>query len=97
MMKAIVNTAICPLYAGPGQETGIVDEALYGMVVDILEEPAPGWYRVRTPYRYEGTASAAHLLVGDEGRRLGPPCPSRWCETKTSATCSPSPRSRAGT
>ena len=67
MMKAIVNTAICPLYAGPGQETGIVDEALYGMVVDILEEPAPGWYRVRTPYRYEGTASAAHLLVGDEG------------------------------
>lgn len=44
-----------------------MDEALYGMVVDVLEEPAPGWYRVRTPYRYEGTASAAHLLVGDEG------------------------------
>lgn len=97
MMKAIVNTAICPLYAGPGQETGIVDEALYGMVVDILEEPAPGWYRVRTPYRYEGTSSAAHLLVGDEGAAAWAALPKQVVRNKNFCDVLSSPRSRAGT
>ena len=40
-MKAIVNTAVCPLKAEPKWECTLVDEVLYGMVVDILEEPAP--------------------------------------------------------
>ena len=66
-MKAIVNTAICPLLSAPTLESTLEDEALYGMVVDILDEPAPGWYKVRTPYRYEGIAPADCLLVGDEG------------------------------
>ena len=72
-MKAIVNTAICPLLdapqpdcPAPGQESQLVDEALYGMVVDVLDEPAPGWYQVRTPYRYEGIVSAGCLLTGEE-------------------------------
>ena len=64
-MKAIVNTAVCPLYAGPGPETGIVDEALYGMEVEILDTPAPGWRRVRTHYRYEGVISDGCLLTGE--------------------------------
>ena len=51
-MKAIVNVPICALLAAPTRESTLEDEALYGMVVDILEEPAPGWYRVRTHYRY---------------------------------------------
>ena len=50
-MKAIVNVPICALLAAPTRESTLEDEALYGMVVDILEEPAPGWYRVRTHYR----------------------------------------------
>ena len=40
-MKAIVNAAVCPLKAEPKWETTLVDEVLYGMVVDILEETAP--------------------------------------------------------
>ena len=47
-MKAIVNTAVCPMYGAPTRESALTDEVLYGMVVDILESPAPGWDRVRT-------------------------------------------------
>ena len=64
-MKAIVNVPICALLAAPTRESALEDEALYGMVVDILAEPAPGWYRVRTHYRYEGIVSADDLIVGD--------------------------------
>lgn len=63
-MKAIVKTAVCPLFSAPTRESSLADEALYGMVVTILEHPAPGWYRVRTHYRYEGFAPAACLLLG---------------------------------
>lgn len=65
-MKAIVNVSVCTLLKAPTRESSVEDEALYGMVVDILEEPAPGWYRIRTHYRYEGIVSAADLIVGDE-------------------------------
>lgn len=61
-MKAIVNKQVCPLYSRPTRESTLVDEVLYGMVVDILEEPAPGWFRVRTHYRYEGLAAGEDLL-----------------------------------
>ncbi len=64
-MKAIVNVPICALLAAPTRESTLDDEALYGMVVDILAEPAPGWYRVRTHYRYEGIVSADDLIVDD--------------------------------
>lgn len=65
-MKAIVITPVCPLYDAPTRQSTIVDEALYGMVVDVLEEAAPGWYRIRTHYRYEGIVCAEELLMGDE-------------------------------
>jgi len=64
-MKAIVNTSVCTMLAQPTWESTVVDEALYGMVVEILEEPAPGWYQIRTHYRYEGFVSADDLIVGD--------------------------------
>ena len=53
-MKAIVTAPVCALLAKPTRQSTVVDEALYGMVVELLESPAPGWYRVRTHYRYEG-------------------------------------------
>ena len=79
-MKAIVNAAVCPLKAEPQWESTLADEVLYGMVVDILEEAAPGWVRVRTHYRYEGYAPKEQLIV---------------CATRTAATRSPSPRCKA--
>ena len=65
-MKAIINTAVCQLLAKPTRESSVEDEALYGMVVDILEECAPGWYKVRTHYRYEGIVSAQELILDQE-------------------------------
>ena len=65
-MKAIVNTSVCAMLDAPTRESTVVDEALYGMVVDILEEPAPGWLLIRTHYRYEGIVSADDLIVDEE-------------------------------
>ena len=62
-VKAIVNTAVCAMYGKPGRDNTVIDEVLYGMVVDILDQPAPGWYRVRTHYRYEGIVSADDLIL----------------------------------
>ena len=62
-MKAIVNKAACMLHSRPTRESSLADEVLYGMVVELLEEVAPGWYRVRTHYRYEGFAAAEDLLM----------------------------------
>ena len=61
-MKAIVTKQVCHLYTRPTRESTITDEVLYGMVVELLEEVQPGWYRVRTHYRYEGFASGEDLL-----------------------------------
>ena len=41
-MKAIVNAAVCGLYGKPTYECTLEDEVLYGMLVDILDTPAPG-------------------------------------------------------
>ena len=64
-MKAIVQTTLCPLHSQPDLHSELADEALYGMVVDILEQSG-GFFRVRTHYRYEGWAPAACLLTGDD-------------------------------
>lgn len=65
-MNAIVNVPICHMYAEATRESTIVDEALYGMVVDILQEVEPGWYRIRTHYRYEGIVCAEELLQDED-------------------------------
>ena len=65
-MKAIINTSVCTMLAQPTWESTVMDEALYGMVVDILSEPAEGWYKIRTHYQYEGIVSADDLIVGDD-------------------------------
>lgn len=62
-MKAIVNVTVCSLYGQPTRACTLIDEALYGMVVEILEQPAEGWYKVRTHYRYEGYVCATDLLL----------------------------------
>ncbi|MGM9549295.1 MAG: NlpC/P60 family protein [Faecousia sp.] len=81
-MKAIVKTPVCSLLSAPTRESTLEDEALYGMVVDILEEPAPGWYRVRTHYRYEGIVCADDLILGDEAASLWEALPKKTVRGK---------------
>ncbi|MDE7010384.1 MAG: C40 family peptidase, partial [Oscillospiraceae bacterium] len=65
-MKAIVKSPICPLMSQPRQDCERADEALFGMVVEVLERTTPGYCRVRTHYRYEGYASVDDLVFLDE-------------------------------
>ena len=89
-MKALINAPICPLMTRPSRQCELGDEALFGMAVEVLEETLPGWYRVRTPYRYEDYAPADCLLFGEHTSSGGSPCPSGW-SSSPSATCSPAP------
>lgn len=66
-MKAIVNTPVCPLLSAPRPDCELADEALYGMVVEVLERTTPDYWKVRTHYRYEGYAPASCLLCDPEG------------------------------
>lgn len=69
-MKAVVNVPICSLYGAPTRECTVEDEDLYGAVLEILEEPAPGWYRIRTHYRYEGIVCGEDLTTDPEAVAL---------------------------
>ena len=64
-MKAIVNSPVCPLMSQPRRDCEMADEALFGMVVDVLERTTPGYCRVRTHYRYEGYACVDDLILSD--------------------------------
>lgn len=65
-MKAVVNAPICPLMTQPRHDCELADEALFGMVVEVLEQTTPGYWRIRTPYRYEGYAPVGCLAIGDQ-------------------------------
>ena len=60
-MKAIVTSAICPLRSQPTHDCERADEALCGMVVEILEKTTKDYWKVRTHYRYEGYAAVKNL------------------------------------
>ena len=65
-MKAIVNAPICPLMSQPRHDCELADEALFGMVVEVVEQTTPGYWKVRTHYRYEGYAPVGCLVIGDQ-------------------------------
>ena len=65
-MKAGVNAPVCPLMSQPRHDCEKADEALFGMVVEVLEQTTPGFWKVRTHYRYEGYAPVNCLVIGDQ-------------------------------
>lgn len=65
-MKALVITPICPLMLHPSFQSERADEALLGMVVEVLEEANDGWLKVLTHYGYTGYAHVDDLLLGDD-------------------------------
>ncbi|MBM7609861.1 hypothetical protein JOD29_003137 [Lysinibacillus composti] len=66
-MKAIVTRMIANLHKAPSELSELIDEALYGMTVNILEDVDANWVRVQTTYRYEGYCKKEYLLI-DETR-----------------------------
>ena len=65
-MKVVVNAPICPLMTQPRSDCERADEALFGMVLEVPEQTTPGYWKVRTPYRYEGYAPTQALVLNDQ-------------------------------
>lgn len=64
-MNAVVSADVCPLYLRPSTQCELVDEALLGWQVEILDRETPGWVLVRTDYGYTGYAPVEALTLGD--------------------------------
>ncbi|MFC7684502.1 NlpC/P60 family protein [Ureibacillus sp. GCM10028918] len=60
-MKAIIKSRVANLHAEPNSKSELIDEGLYGMVVEIVEQ-RENWLYVQTPYRYKGFCKASDLL-----------------------------------
>ena len=91
-MKAIINTAVCRMYSAPTRECTVEDEALYGMIAEILEETAPGWVKVETHYRYRGVVPACELIIGDEAAEAWGALPKKVIRNKNCCDVLSEPR-----
>lgn len=63
-MNAVVKVMIANLHEKTDSHSELVDEALYGMPVEVLEDMDEAWVKVRTFYRYEGYMLKADLAIG---------------------------------
>ncbi len=61
MGLATVFSDIAPLYEKPSVESARLDEALYGMSVQVMQESNTGWCYVRTEHNTEGYTPTACL------------------------------------
>jgi hypothetical protein len=66
MKYAIVNRAVGVLKSEPKEASKNVDEVLFGMNVEILNEEGQNWFYVRTHYDYEGYINRKNLIIDDE-------------------------------
>ncbi|MDF2611030.1 MAG: hypothetical protein K0R92_2504 [Lachnospiraceae bacterium] len=60
---ALVNSSIASLRKEPDYNSELVDEALYGMKVKVLEKVNAEWYLIQTHYDYTGYVSSRELLL----------------------------------
>ena len=63
--RALVISPIAPYVVKPAHMAEPDDEGWYGQIVEILEEAEDGFYRIRTPYRYETYVHATHLCLDE--------------------------------
>lgn len=63
--KAIVNVPIAPLLTAPIRSAEPDDEALFGMITELVEVEADGWYKIKTPYRYVSHVHESCLLIDE--------------------------------
>ena len=60
MNRAVIKVGLSSLYAAPKQPEVVIDEGLYGMEAEILEEVG-SFTKVRMEYGYEGYLLTEHL------------------------------------
>ncbi len=64
MKYAMIRSMIVPMMDAPPKEKEILDEALCGMTVEVLENSG-AWYHIRTHYHYEGWVEEKHLCFDE--------------------------------
>lgn len=69
--RALVISPIAPYVVKPAHMAEPDDEGWYGQIVEILEEAEDGFYRIRTPYRYETYVHATHLCLDEAEASAG--------------------------
>lgn len=65
-MNAVVKVTIANLHEKTDIHSELVDEVLYGMPVEIIEDIDETWVKVRTFYRYEGYTLKMNLEISSE-------------------------------
>ncbi|MDD6047336.1 MAG: SH3 domain-containing C40 family peptidase [bacterium] len=63
--RALVISPIAPYYVKPSLPPDPDDEGWYGQIVEILEQEQDGFYKIRTPYRYETYVHESHLCLDE--------------------------------
>ncbi len=66
MKYALVNSPILSLMKETTKDSELQDEDFYGYKVEILSQPSPDWYEIRTHYNYTGFVEASDLLLEEE-------------------------------
>lgn len=66
MAIATVKNPYAPIYERPTEESLRVDEALYGMSVQVTENTGAGWLHIRTEYHVQGYIHMDDLLTTPE-------------------------------
>lgn len=64
-MWGIVNATVAPLQLKPRFDGEMADEALYGMIVKVLEDAGDGWYFIETHYNYNGYIHESNMIMND--------------------------------
>jgi hypothetical protein len=67
MKYALVNTTIASIKKEPKETSELIDEALYGMKVELIEEVTKEWYFIKTHYHYKGYVHKSELFVCEDG------------------------------
>lgn len=61
--RALVISPIAPYFVTPAPMAEPDDEGWYGQTVEVLETAEGGFYKIRTPYRYETYVHESHLCM----------------------------------
>ena len=65
-LNAVVKVMIANLHSATDVQSELVDEALYGMPVEVIEDVDDEWVKVLTFYRYEGYTLRSNLQLGSD-------------------------------
>lgn len=70
MKLGLVTSTIAPLMLKPKFQTETADEALCGMILEILEEHREGWYYCKTNYNYKGYVHKNNICIDAEKAKV---------------------------